>query len=282
MLVVLVLLGLDVATPMAAANKEHQQMMADIRMLQEQNQQLQLHLAALADALRGITARLDDQAGVSRKAFADQKLLVDTLTTDLRVVREKVDETNVRLTSLSQEVEAVRVSIPPPQAAGVQPAPTGLPGETPPDAPPAEAPATPPGAAALPVNPGVSPQRLFESARADYYAGQWSLAVQGFETYIKTFPKSDLADDAQYYIGETHYSAGQFRDAVAAYDRLIASYPASNTLPDAYYKRGLALNSLGQVQQAKDSFEFAAKTYPDSDAGRLARQALDRLNRTVR
>ena len=57
---------------------------------------------------------------------------------------------------------------------------------------------------------------------------------------------------------------------------------AYNTLPDAYYKRGLAFNALGQVPQAQESFDFVVKTYPDSNAGRLAKQALDRLNRVPR
>lgn len=277
--------GLLVATasiPIEAANKEHQQMMADIRMLQQQNQLLQAHLAALTDLLRTVTTRLDDQSGVARRAFADQKLAIDTVASDLRVVRERVDETNVRLTSLSQEVEALRVAqaampVPVPAAGTAPEIPSG-------DAAPVGSPTAPPGTPppAAQVNPGVSPQRLFESARADYYAGQWSLAIQGFETYIKTFPKSDLTDDAQYYIGETQYSAGKFSEAVAAYNRLIANYPASNTLPDAYYKRGLSFNALGQVQQARDSFTLVVKTYPDSDAGRLAKQALDRLSRSGR
>jgi tol-pal system protein YbgF len=269
---VLLVMVLSATVPMTAADKEHRQMMADIRMLQEQNQQLQLQLATLIDTLRAVTTKLDDQAGSTRKAFADQRLLVDALGTDLRVVREKVDETNVRLTSLSQEVEALRVVAP---SSPSQP-PSGASDTTPPTGPPVAPQGMPP------ANPGVSPQRLFESARADYYAAQWTLAIQGFETYIKTFPKSDVADDAQYYIGETYYSAGKFKEAIAAYDRLIANYPTSNTLPDAYYKRGLALNSLGQVQQARESFDYVAKNFPDSDAGRLARQALDRLNRIVR
>jgi tol-pal system protein YbgF len=267
LVVVLALVALSGARPQAAGNKEHQQMMADIRMLQEQNQQLQLQLTTLVDVLRAVTTKLDDQAGVNRKAFADNRLLVDSFGTDLRVVREKVDETNVRLMSLFQEVEALRATAPVSPTA-VTSDPTGS---------PAQPAATPP-----PMASGGSPQRMFESARADYYAAQWTLAIRGFESYITTFPKSDMADDAQYYIGETHYSAGKFKDAVAAYDRVITNYPGSNTLPDAYYKRGLALNALGQVQQAKESFEYAAKNFPDSDAGRLARQALDRLSKIVR
>ncbi len=262
------LLAVSATRPIEAANKEHQQMMADIRMLQQQNQRLQAQLAAVTDLLKTVTARLEEQGAGTRKGFADQKALTDTMNADLRVVREKIDETNVRLGSLSEEVETIRAS----QASAAAQA-----------AVPADAAAQPAGAAAPPLpRPGgfgASPSQAFESARSDYYMGQWSLAVQGFESYIKTFPKSDLTDDAQYYIGETHYMSGRFQDAVAAYDAVIDRYPASNTLPDAYYKRGLALAALGQVPQAKESLSFVIKTYPDSDAGRLAKQALDKLDR---
>jgi len=271
----IVLLAGAATAPLEAANKEHLQMMAELRILQQQTQLLQAHLMALTEALKTVSARLEEQAGADRKAFADQKLVAGGVAADLRVVREKIDESNVRLTSLSQEVEAVRVA----QAAN-PPAATPTPPVDPAAAAQNPPPTTPPSPAAALNNPGVSPQRLFESARADYYAGQWSLAIQGFETYIKTFPKSDLADDAQYYVGETYYSSGRFREAVAGYDRVISNYPASNTLPDTYYKRGLALNSLGQIPQARESFDFVVKNYPDSDAGHLAKQALDRLSRS--
>ena len=83
--VMVVLLLVLTAAPLPAANKEHQQMMADIRMLQEQTQLLQAQLAAVTEALRAVTAKLDEQSGTARKAFADQKLLADTMSNDLRV-----------------------------------------------------------------------------------------------------------------------------------------------------------------------------------------------------
>ena len=264
------LLAVSATRPIEAANKEHQQMMADIRMLQQQNQRLQAQLAAVTDLLKALTARLEEQGAGTRKGFADQKALTDTMNADLRVVREKIDETNVRLGSLSEEVETIRAA----QAAAATQAAVPADAAAVPTAPTAAAPPPP-----RPGGFGASPSQAFESARSDYYMGQWSLAVQGFESYIKTFPKSDLTDDAQYYIGETHYMSGRFQDAVAAYDLVIERYPASNTLPDAYYKRGLALAALGQVPQAKESLSFVIKTYPDSDAGRLAKQALDKLDR---
>src|SRR5919108_4134741 len=99
------------ASPASAANKEHQQMMADIRMLHEQAQLLQNLIASLNETLKAVNARLDDQANASRKAFADQKLIIDTLSSDSRVIREKLDDNNVRLGSISQEVDALRQAI---------------------------------------------------------------------------------------------------------------------------------------------------------------------------
>src|SRR3954462_15250169 len=96
------------ARPAAAANKEHQQLMADLRILQEQSQLLQNMLGPLAEAVKSVNTRLDQQADASRRAVADEKLLVETLANDPRVLREKVDDNNVRVGSLSQEVDALR------------------------------------------------------------------------------------------------------------------------------------------------------------------------------
>jgi tol-pal system protein YbgF len=269
---VVLLLSFSATQPLEAANKEHQQMMADIRMLQQQNTRLQAQLAAVTKLLESVTARLEEQAAASRKSFADQKSLTDTMTADLRVLREKIDESNVRLGSLSEEVDAIRLAQAAAPAAAV-PAPAD-PGAA--AAQPAAPPATPP--APRPGGFGASPSQAFETARSDYYMGNWSLAIQGFQSFLKTFPKSDLTDDAQYYIGETYYMSGSFKDALAAYDAVIERYPASNTLPDAYFKRGMAQKALGQFPQAKESFAFVIKTYPSSDAAFLAKQALDQLN----
>ena len=260
---VVLLFSISATRPLAAANKEHQQMMAEIRMLQQQNQRLQAQLAAVADLLTSVTARLEEQGAVTRKAFADQKSLADTMSADLRVLREKIDESNVRLGSIAEEVETLRAAPPAPAVQAADPA----------------AAAADPGAAP-PSRPGgfASPSTAFTAARNDYFMGQWSLAIQGFESYIKSFPKSDLTDDAQYYIGETYFVSGRFPEAVAAYDLVIDRYPASNTLPDTYYKRGMALAALGQVPQAKESLSFVIKTFPTSDAAFLAKQRLDALN----
>src|SRR5688572_15975254 len=99
-----------------AADREHQQIMADLRILQEQTQQLQALMTDLGEALKAVNSRIEDQTSLERKAFADGKVQMDNMSGDLRVVREKVDETNVRLGTITQELESLRQAIPEPGA----------------------------------------------------------------------------------------------------------------------------------------------------------------------
>jgi tol-pal system protein YbgF len=268
------------AAPAAAQSRREMQMMADIRMLQEQTQLLQQQLTAaieqLSATLKTINSRVDEQAVATRKSFADQKLAVDQFGTDLRIVRERIDENTVRITALSQEVEALRLAIPQ--------FPTGI--MTPPSdpavlAPPGTTPEVPVPTPAPPVAlaPGMSPQRLYNTALADFTAGQWALCIEGFNTYLRSFGRTELGDDAQWYVGECYQSDGKFTEAIEAYNRVISNYPKGDRVPDAYYKRGIALSALGQTDRARESFEALMKQFPETDLARLAKQQVDRLNR---
>ena len=283
-------LAAAMAAPAAGANKEQKQLMADIRMLQEQAQQLQNLIGSLSESMKealkavsAVNTRLDDQATVNRKAVADQKLVVDNLTSDVRIVREKVDDNNVRVSSLTQELESLREAVVQ-LAAARPPATTESPegGAASGGSPlPADG-GTPAGTS--PVSPtrtvavGTSPQRLYDGAYADYTSGQWDLAIQGFESYILTFPKSDQADDAQVFIGNAFLQDGKNDKAAEAYDKAIRTYPTGNAIPEAYYKKGLALVNLKQADAARVAFEYLVRTYPDSAAALLAKQALAKLD----
>jgi len=268
------ILAVVVSAPASAANKEHQQLMADLRILQEQSQLLQNMLTTLADALKAVNARIDQQAEANRKTFADEKLLIDTIIKDLGVVREKVDDNNVRVGSLAQEVDALRQLVqqalarsqaPPSDVAaagGGVPPPTG------------GTPSTP--APVVPSTSGASPTKTYEQAYGDYASGLWDLAIDGFEAFLKDFPKATQADDAQFYIGRAYLNDAKYDKAVEAFDKVIRTYPSSNNVPSSYYLKGVALRSLKQTDSARDAWNTVIKTYPDSPAASQARQALGR------
>jgi tol-pal system protein YbgF len=264
----------------AAADREHQQIMADLRILQEQTLQLQALMTDLGEALKAVNSRIEDQTSLERKAFADGKVQMDNMSGDLRVVREKVDETNVRLGTITQELESLRQAIPEPGAVPQMPVNTdagAVPGGTPTGTPPPQATPT-----TTQVNPGVQPQRLFDSSYGDYTAGNYVLAVQGFESFLGYFPKNTRAHEAQLYVAESLAWQKKDMDAVGAYDRVIANYPGSASAPTAYYKRGMAFERLGEPARARESYEAVLKQFPDTQQAVLAKQRLEGLNRPTR
>jgi tol-pal system protein YbgF len=261
------------AVPVAAQSRAERQMMADIRMLQEQSQQLAITLTALQDSIKALNTRLDQSDESTRKGLADQRLVVENMGADLRVIRDRTGETNVRINTLSQEMDALRsqlLSVVSSMQAAQTPS-------VDPNAPidpnaPVSSPAAP-----LPNTIGLSPTRMYEAAMAEYAAGQWTLAITGFDQFLKAFPTSEMADDAQKMIGDTHYAAGKYPEAVAALNQMIQNYPRSDKLADAYFRRGSAQERMKDLDAARESWEFVIKSYPDSDAAGLAKQNLDRL-----
>lgn len=274
-------------SPLLAQSREDRQMMADIRMLQQQTQQLELTLntltgtlntltGTLTATLRALSQKVDEQLEANRKTFADLKLLSDNTSGDVRVVREKIDETNVRLGSVGQEIQAIQMAIQTLSLNASQSPTTGT-------SPLAGGTSLPePGAAAAPAfastaPPGISPQQTFDRAYGDYMLGQYSLAIRGFESFLGYFPTLPDAAKSQYYIGEAYRADNKLEQAVAAYDKVTSSYSTSEWVAPARYKRGLVLEMLGRQDAAKAEYEIVVKSYPETAEGRLARQRLEGL-----
>src|SRR6266545_3639700 len=116
------------AAPASAQSREQRQMMADIRMLQEQTQELAVAIAtmtqALQDSIKAVNTRLDTANDTTRKGFADQKVIIDDMGKDMRAIRERVDDTNVRVSNVREEIEALRTSIPVAPPPGAVPPPS--------------------------------------------------------------------------------------------------------------------------------------------------------------
>lgn len=289
---------IDAAPASAAANKEHLQLMAEIRMLQEQQQLLQASLGTLQDTLKALNQKLDDQASTARKAEADQTLAVNNIRDTVQTLREKTDETNVRISSVSQNIDALRQAL----AAQQPPATAAVPGGAPPagdtgnpsnptgalPAAPGGAPVTSGGGTPLPATQpapsappiGVSPQRMYDASWDDYTSARYDLAIEGFKGFISQFPQGQLAAQAQYYIGKSYAAEHKWPEARDAYQTLISTYPQQNdVVADAYFNLGTTYEQLNQIPEAKRAYQTVVDKYQSSDAFALAKQALDRLNR---
>ena len=279
----LTLAWLAMSTPAAAQNREHVQMAAELRMLQEQQAQLALAITqlsqALTDSVKALNARLDQTNQNILKAAAEQTAVIKQMADDVRTVREGTQATQTQLGRLREEIEALRTSLPSLLTRLQPPAPVTDPLD--PNAPPPVAPLPPDQAPPPPVSTvGLSPTRLYDTASADYASGEFALAISGFEQYIRAFPDTDRADDAQQGIGDAHNAAMRYDEAIAAYNRVIQNYPKGDQVPWAYYKRALVQRRLGRTDEARTSLEMAIKTAPGpGGVSELAKQQLDGFTR---
>ena len=123
------------------------------------------------------------------------------------------------------------------------------------------------------ITPG-NPDQLFAAAYGDYSRGNYDLAVSEFRQYVETDPTSEMADNAQYWIGECLLSKKQFKEAIAEFDKVPQLFPKGDKVPGARFKKGIALMELGQAEAARAEFAALNKLYPRSSEAVLARQQL--------
>ena len=260
-----------------AQNRVELQLLLDQRELHEENRQLLSVVNALADQLKTILGKIDAEANARSKGFADQQTLVNNTTAGVSALQEKVSENKVQVQKLTQELDAVKkgvdmLTVMVTQALAQMPA-----------APPAVDPNAPPGTTAPPppTSAGVpaSSKEYYDRAFGDYAVGQWDLAIQGFQEYLKRFPDAPDAPRAQFLIGEADFFLGKYQDAVTAYDQVIRKYKTADVeaVADAYYKQGVAYEQLKQRDQAEANYQLLRKEFPTSTAALQATQDLKRL-----
>jgi len=236
-------------------------------------------VARLNESVAGQTQQL-------LKSNADTGVKLDELSTEIERLQAKLEDTNRRLSQLSQQIAETQGDLL--RMRGGNPAPSGigLPPGTPPTSPstnpssPRVGEASPnprdPAAPETVVRPGVAatPSELYDTAYADYTKGRYALAIQGFQEYLEAYPNTDLSDNAQYWIGESHYAQKKHREAIADFDRLLKDWPRSDKAPSALLKKGYALFELGQKAEAVVSLQYVIHEHPASEEARLARARL--------
>jgi len=202
---------------------------------------------------------------------------LDTMSTQVQGLSDNLEEIKSRLGKLNQQLVDLQNS--------VQSLDAKISGTTPPPAAGAANPASTTGASpsssAVPTGPAPSADTLYSNGLRDITSGKYDLARSEFEDYLKYYADTDLASNAQFYLGEIFYKQKQYVDAVAAYDKVLTAYPKSFKLGPARLRKGMALIELGQKTAGIRELREVVKRFPGSDEDRLARGKLKELGASV-
>ncbi len=128
----------------------------------------------------------------------------------------------------------------------------------------------------LPV-PGGSDRDNYQAAFELLKEQRYEPAAMAFQQFLVTFPDSELADNAQYWLAESHYVTQKFDKALEEFGVVIDKFPRSRKVPDALLKMGYCNYELKRWKGARAALERVRSEYPETTAARLAGQRLDRM-----
>jgi len=120
-------------------------------------------------------------------------------------------------------------------------------------------------------------KELYVSSKQAFDQGDFEAARTGFEKIIKDFPKSEHADNAQFWVGEIYYREKWYEKAILEYQKVIENYPKGNKVPASLLKQGFAFLSLGDKANARLILKELAKKYPETNEGKIAVQKLKEI-----
>ena len=206
---------------------------------------------------------------------------LDTMSTQVQGLSDNLEEIKSRLGKLNQQLVDIQNSVqsldakisgggtPAPAAGAASPAGSG-------SAKPIASAGSSPGSSVLPAG-APSADTLYSNGLRDITSGKYDLARSEFQDYLKFYADTDLASNAQFYLGEIAYSQKTYDVAVAEYEKVLTNYPKSFKLAPARLKKGMALIELGQKTAGVRELREVVKRYPGTEEDRRARAKLKEL-----
>ncbi len=208
-----------------------------------------------------LSAAIAEMQTSVQSSVANSGQKVDSVGSQIQGLQGSLEELRARLDQLSQQVAKVETMS---QTLSSATFPVGGivtdPALTPAD--PANAPA---------------PDVLYNTALRDYTSGNYPLSLQEFTDYLRYYPNTSLASNAQFYIGDIYYQQGQFEKAIQEYDKAIEQYPNGNKSAAAQLKKGFGLINLNLRPQGVQELNNLIRRFPNTPEASLAQDKLTQL-----
>jgi tol-pal system protein YbgF len=207
-------------------------------------------------------SKLNQTMGVLQKSVMDMQAnsgaRLDSMSTQVQGVSDNLQELLARMGKLNQQLTDAQTAI--------QSIDAKLAANTP-----------VPDAGAASGGPAPSADLLYSNGLRDLNGKKYDLASQEFQDYLKYYPDTDLASNAQFYLGEIAFAQEQYSQAMDAYTKVLDNYPKSFKLAAARLKKALALIEVGEKTSAIRELRNVVRLYPGSEEDRRARAKLKEL-----
>jgi tol-pal system protein YbgF len=228
-------------------------------------------MSALQKSMQDVTAN----SGARLDTMSTQ---VQGLSDNLEEIKSRLGKLNQQLVDLQNTVQSIDAKMPGGGGAGATPTAANSGGGTS-SQPPSFS--LPPSGVSAGGGSAPSADTLYSNGLRDITGGNYDLARKEFQDYLKFYGDTDLASNAQFYLGEIAYSQKNYQQAVTEYDRVLTNYPKSFKLAPAHLKKGMALIELGQKTSGVRELRDVVRRFPGTEEERRARAKLKELGVAV-
>jgi len=225
--------------------------------------EIESRLSSISRDLQVLSGRFDENKYAVEKALKDSSGEMELLKTQISGIESRLKEMGNRLSVLEGQVKQIRE------------------GEKKPEED-QEARQSPEAAPAAKSGTAHDKVTQYDAAYEAFRKNKYKDAREKFETFVKEFPKDQLADNAHFWLAETYYGEKDFEGAILAYESFLKSYPNSKKAPAALLKQGLSFVEIGDKKTGKAIFDQLVERYPKSKEAELARKNLEELNKPAK
>src|SRR6266852_2851170 len=257
--------------PLGAVAREIIELQRDVALLLQQQRDLQRSLdekhavqrtllEQSLDSVSKLNTAMSSTQRIVQDVQANSGARLDSMSTQVQGLADNLEEVKARLGKVNQQLAEMQNTLQSldSKVAGGTPAPAA-------------------GGGAPPPGPPPSADLLYSNGLRDLAGGKYDLARQEFLDYLKYYPDTDLASNAQFYLGEISFAQKQYGQAATEYEKVFVNYPKSFKLAPAHLKRGLALLEIGQKVSAVRELREVIRRYPGTDEEKRARAKLHEL-----
>jgi tol-pal system protein YbgF len=277
----------DVSTLLQGQKDLQSQMTQDHTVMKTLVEQSSDNVGRLNSTMSGLQKSVQDVQANSGARLDTMSTQVQGLSDNLEEIKSRLGKLNQQLVDLQNTMQSVDAKIS--GGGGGQPPASGQPNQGSasnngfPTAPAYSSSgsvspgATGPATSGPPPAGAPSADTLYSNGLRDITSGKYDLARSEFQDYLRYYGNTDLAGNAQFYLGEIAYSQKNYDQAVTEYDKVLTNYQHSFKVGPARLKKALANIELGQKATGVRELREIVKRYPGTEEDRRARAKLKEM-----
>jgi tol-pal system protein YbgF len=120
-------------------------------------------------------------------------------------------------------------------------------------------------------------KQTYDRAMELFKSRDYKAAAGALQDFVRRYPDSAFAANAQYWLGNAYYAQGDYKNAIAAQQVLVTNYATSPKAPDAMLNIASSYTELKDKKAAKKALQQLVSKFPDSSAAQAAKDRLAAL-----